>query len=307
MNKKKKVLALILTLTICFSIAVICFSWYKYNQNNRVGIGIQIIYNEDGDSFIDDFVYSYNPDKISVKTKQHLSAFSTDSEEYHKQFKEKYEAPYYVKAKIDTSKGKTTVSYSGTAKNKENGKIEDINKLYVYDFVLIRYPEDLQRTKEVANISQLSFSSSNGLPSRTSTISPLTDDCKEHKLDKKAADAYVGFDTKGTLNPTSTVFKIIKKANGAIHTVRLIWYFNDKQITAIIDPNSFPDFLFEEQEAISTVNGYEVGVKKYIENSDLGEIDIGIKKGTKGIWLYSNAEKSEELNEIFNLFLSSKE
>lgn len=149
MKNKKLIIVCILVVLVIIAGVLILFR-YNYIQANRIVIGIQVLYNEDGNSYIDDFVYSYSPDNISKKNMQNLSNFLSDSKTFHEDFKEKYKTPYQVRATIETPLGKTIVHYSGIATNKSTGETENINRIFEYDFVLIRNPDDLQRTDSVS-------------------------------------------------------------------------------------------------------------------------------------------------------------
>lgn len=143
MKKSRKLIICVLVVLIVIS-GVLIMQRINYDPN-RFSVCVGPWTNEDGGSF--EMLIFAQSGELSKKRQEQFDKIRSDLKSYDDEFKEKYTVPYDIKADYKIDGKRTVITYTGTATNAETKQTENINKVFEYDFLLVKNKADIQRAQ----------------------------------------------------------------------------------------------------------------------------------------------------------------
>lgn len=140
--------------------------------------------------------------------------------------------------------------------------------------------------------------------SRTSYITPFTASCKEKVMDKNELSTFFKYSNYSDFLSDNFEHSVVYDGK-ELHSIRSVWQLEDGVITMLVDPNNSPDFLFDKQSVVETIDGYSVVAQKSNFNHDTYEIDIGIKKAGVSVWIFGSSKNEIQIEKLVNLILNT--
>lgn len=140
--------------------------------------------------------------------------------------------------------------------------------------------------------------------SRTSYITPITSSCERKILNNNELAAMIKYSNYSDFLSNDFEHSIVY-VEDEIHSLKSVWKLEDGIVTIIIDPNNYPTFLFDNQDVVNNIDGYNVVAQKSNFYSDMYEIDIGIEKDYFGIWIFGGSQNKIQIEKLFNLILNT--
>ena len=141
--------------------------------------------------------------------------------------------------------------------------------------------------------------------SRTSFISAISKDCKIKRISKRNFYNFLGITDSFINLPKNSKYYVVTK-DSQIHSIRAEWKSKNGKVTIIIDPNNYPEFLFNEKCDTQTINGHLVAAHKSHFSGDFYEIDVGVKKDGVGVWIVGSSKTEAYINSLLNAVLYSE-
>ena len=141
----------------------------------------------------------------------------------------------------------------------------------------------------------------NTFVSRFGHFALVTDDCWESPISEKELRKLLGKEGVEFLadETISTYYTVLRKGDGSVHTVRLMYQFENRNITVILDPSNA--HFFQNDDAVVSFNGHELVVIR-----TMSEIDVVVKKGQSGIWIIGNKEEEKLIEKVLNFLLNTE-
>lgn len=140
--------------------------------------------------------------------------------------------------------------------------------------------------------------------SRTSYITPFTASCREKVVNKNELATLIKYSNYSELLSNEFEHSVVYDGT-ALHSIRSVWQLEDGVVTMLIDPNNSPDFLFDNQSIVETIDEYDVVAQKSNFNNDIYEIDIGIKKSGVGVWIFGGSKNAVQIEKLVNFILDT--
>ena len=161
------------------------------------------------------------------------------------------------------------------------------------------YTEDIH----INIYKEISWKESSIQMSRTGFISPVNDSIKMKDITREDLRHLFKCESFDLLcDAVYSKFEVALTENEEIHTVRLMWQFEDGMVNVIIDPKKVPQFITGEFE---TVGDYGI-CAVLTDVQSIIEYDVVLKSGEMGIWVFASEECKDELDYVINYIVNSK-
>lgn len=141
--------------------------------------------------------------------------------------------------------------------------------------------------------------------SRTGSITPIPPDSSEIKMTKGDVQAFFGR-SREPFKAKEAEYTATLNGGGSVRMVSMTWYFESGSVTAIFEPNAYPEAIFNSEYSVKTeAHGCNIAtLLTKIDNSE-GEYDIGIEKGNMGAWIICNEACKAEAQTLVNYIIGS--
>lgn len=141
--------------------------------------------------------------------------------------------------------------------------------------------------------------------SRTGSITPIPPDSSEMKMTKGEIEAFFGR-TKEPFKAREAEYTAALNGGGSVRMVSMTWYFASGSVTAIFEPNAYPEAIFNSEYSVKTEAG-DCRIATILTKVDdtAGEYDIGIEKGSMGAWIICNEGCKAEAQALVNYIIGS--
>jgi len=141
--------------------------------------------------------------------------------------------------------------------------------------------------------------------SRTGSITPIPPDSSEMKMTKGEIEAFFGR-TKEPFKAREAEYTAALNGGGSVRMVSMTWYFASGSVTAIFEPNAYPEAIFNSEYSVKTEVG-DCRIATILTKVDdtAGEYDIGIEKGSMGAWIICNEGCKAEAQALVNYIIGS--
>lgn len=141
--------------------------------------------------------------------------------------------------------------------------------------------------------------------SRTGSITPIPPDSSEIKMTKGDVQAFFGR-SREPFKAKEAECTATLNGGGSVRMVSMTWYFESGSVTAIFEPNAYPEAIFNSEYSVKTeADGCRIAtILTKIDNSE-GEYDIGIEKGNMGAWVICNEACKAEAQALVNYIIGS--
>lgn len=172
---------------------------------------------------------------------------------------------------------------------------------------LIHFFSNSSRETTYHSLNELKPYIVNAEQSRASVLSPLppSNECSEREMTQAEFEELFSSSQQFEMQEWSFSGNIIQYSSGAIHTIRLYWTKGDCRISVIIDPVAYPQFVFDQAESTTEINGYTISIIQFLQNGAIQGTDIGMRKNDLGVLLSCNDPNEKDLEKIYNLILNS--
>lgn len=141
--------------------------------------------------------------------------------------------------------------------------------------------------------------------SRTGSITPIPPDSSEIKMTKGDAQAFFGR-SREPFKAREAEYTAALNGGGSVRMVSMTWYFASGSVTAIFEPNAYPEAIFNSEYSVKTEAG-DCRIATVLTKNDNseGEYDIGIEKGNMGAWVICNEACKAEAQTLVNYIIGS--
>lgn len=141
--------------------------------------------------------------------------------------------------------------------------------------------------------------------SRTGSITPIPPDSSEIKMTKGEAQAFFGR-SREPFKAKEAEYTATLNGGGSVRMVSMTWYFASGSVTAIFEPNAYPEAIFNSEYSVKTeADGCRIATILTKIDSSEGEYDIGIEKGNMGAWVICNEACKAEAQALVNYIIGS--
>lgn len=141
--------------------------------------------------------------------------------------------------------------------------------------------------------------------SRTGFITPIPPDSSEIKMTKGDVQAFFGRSCE-PFKAKEAEYTATLNGGGSVRMVSMTWYFAGGSVTAIFEPNAYPEAIFNSEYSVKTeADGCRIATVLTKIDSSEGEYDIGIKKGGMGAWVICNEACKTEAQALVNYIIGS--
>ncbi len=141
--------------------------------------------------------------------------------------------------------------------------------------------------------------------SRTGSITPIPPDSSEIKMTKGEAQAFFGR-SREPFKTKEAEYTAVLNGGGSVRMVSMTWYFESGSVTAIFEPNAYPEAIFNSEYSVKT-EAADCRIATILTKVDdtAGEYDIGIEKGNMGAWVICNEACKAEAQALVNYIIGS--
>lgn len=141
--------------------------------------------------------------------------------------------------------------------------------------------------------------------SRTGFITPIPPDSSEIKMTKGDVQAFFGR-SREPFKAKEAEYTATLNGGGSVRMVSMTWYFASGSVTAIFEPNAYPEAIFNSEYSVKTeADGCRIATVLTKLDSSEGEYDIGIEKGSMGAWIICNEACKAEAQALVNYIIDS--
>lgn len=141
--------------------------------------------------------------------------------------------------------------------------------------------------------------------SRTGSITPIPPDSSEIKMTKGEVQAFFGR-SREPFKAKEAKYTATLNGGGSVRMVSMTWYFESGSVTAIFEPNAYPEAIFNSEYSVKTeADGCRIATILTKIDSSEGEYDIGIEKGNMGAWVICNEACKAEAQALVNYIIGS--
>lgn len=141
--------------------------------------------------------------------------------------------------------------------------------------------------------------------SRTGFITPIPPDSSEIKMTKGDVQAFFGR-SREPFKAKEAEYTATLNGGGSVRMVSMTWYFASGSVTAIFEPNAYPEAIFNSEYSVKTeADGCRIATVLTKLDSSEGEYDIGIEKGSMGAWVICNEACKAEAQTLVNYIIGS--
>lgn len=141
--------------------------------------------------------------------------------------------------------------------------------------------------------------------SRTGSITPIPPDSSEIKMTKGDVQAFFGR-SREPFKAKEAEYTATLNGGGSVRMVSMTWYFESGSVTAIFEPNAYPEAIFNSEYSVKTeADGCRIATILTKVDDTEGEYDIGIEKGNMGAWIICNEACKAEAQTLVNYIIGS--